>query len=420
METIDQFLKHVPIPRMIKVKQHFDAPEVEDTALAVRQAMEKAEVLKRIDKEDRVAVAVGSRGVADIPIITREVVRAVKSRGGHPFVVPAMGSHGAATAEGQKEVLADLGVTEEAVEAPIHSSMEVVHIGELSNGLMIYTDKNAYEANKVIVINRVKQHTAFDGPVESGLLKMVTIGLGKQKGADSAHTFGFGHMAEHVPQMAEKVLAQVPVIFGVASIENAYDRPAKIAAVPIERMKELEAELLLEAKALMPRLLINKVDVLVVEEIGKDISGSGMDPQITGRYPTPFKKSTTGTEVKRLVTLRLTEKTHGNANGIGFSDIITKNIFDSIKWEKGYFNALTSTVVGAVKVPMFLSTERLAVQAGIKTCNALDINQVRVIKIKNTLDVKEMWISENLTAEAESITDMEILSEPVEMSFTDE
>lgn len=420
MKKIEQILKDIYIPKMVKVRQNFLAPELTDTGSAVCQAIEEENVLSKIVAGDSVAIAVGSRGVADIPIIVREVVRAVKSVGGTPFIVPAMGSHGGATAEGQIEVLKDLGVTEESVFAPIRSSMDVVEVGELENGLRIFTDKFAFHADKVIVINRVKPHTAFDGPIESGLMKMITIGLGKRKGADSAHSYGFGHMAKHVPEMARLVLTKVPIIFGVASVENAYDRPVKIVAVPPEKLMEIESKLLLEAKSLMPRLLINKLDVLVVNEIGKDISGSGLDPQITGRYPTPFKKSTTGTEVSRLVILGLTKKTHGNANGIGFGDIITRKVFDNINWEKGYFNALTSTVVNAVKVPMFLTTERLAVQAGLKTCNALDMDQVRVIRIKNTLDVKEIWISENMVAEARKIKEIDILSDPKVMQFSDE
>jgi hypothetical protein len=415
MEKIEDLLKDIPIPRMIKVRQNFKAPEIKDTAAAVRHAIFEADVLSRIKEGDRVAIAVGSRGVADIPIIVRETVKAVKSVDAFPFIVPAMGSHGGATAEGQIQVLKDLGVTEEYVLAPIHSSMSAEEIGKLDNGLGVFVDSNAFHADKIIVINRIKQHTAFDGPVESGLMKMITIGLGKRKGADSAHKYGFGHMAKHVPEMARMVLSKVPIIFGLATIENAYDRPAKVAAIPAEKIEETEQKLLLEAKSLMPRLLINKMNVLVIDEVGKDISGSGMDPQMTGRYPTPFKKNTTGTEAGRIVILGLTKKTHGNANGIGFADIITRKVFDEIEWEKGYFNAITSTVVNAVKVPMFLRTEKLAVQAGIKTSNVIDLNQVRVVRIKNTLDVKEIWISESLLPEAKEIKEIDILSEPEEM-----
>ncbi|WP_239565269.1 lactate racemase domain-containing protein [Brevibacillus fulvus] len=383
---------------MFKAEQHFPVPEIADVPLAVREAVGQAGVLGRIQAGDQVAIAVGSRGVADIPLIAREVVALVKAAGGAPFIVPAMGSHGGATAEGQRSVLEHLGVTESFVGAPIRSSMEVVKVGELPNGLPVYFDRYAYQADKVIVINRVKPHTAFRGPVESGLLKMITIGLGKQKGAEAAHSFGFKHMAEHVPAMARIALQKAPIIFGLATIENAHDRPAKIVAIPAERLHEDEPTLLAEAKRLMPRILLDPLDVLVVEEIGKDISGDGMDPNITGRFATPYASG--GVQATRVVVLRLTDKTGGNANGIGLADVTTKKVFEQMDLAQGYANALTSTVVNTVRIPMFLETEELAIKAAIKTCNATDLAKARMIRIRNTLELKEIWISESLLAEA--------------------
>ncbi|MCY9670372.1 lactate racemase domain-containing protein [Paenibacillus alginolyticus] len=415
MKIIEQLLQDIPIPRMVKIQQKFHAPEIQDVAGAVHQAIQDVDVLCRISVGDRVAIAVGSRGVADIPILVREMVKAVKSVGGYPFIVPAMGSHGGATAEGQREVLEQLGVTEEFIGAPIFSSMDVVEIGRLPNGLPIYTDKHAFEADRVIVINRIKPHTAFRGPVESGLMKMITIGLGKQKGADAAHAYSFKYMAEHVLEMAKAVLSKVPIIFGLGTIENAYDRPSKIVAVPGEKLEEVEPQLLLEAKALMPRILFDPIDVLVVDEIGKDISGDGMDPNITGRYATPYASG--GPEVSRIVALGLTDKTHGNANGLGLADMTTRKTFEAIEWEKGYANALTSTVVHVVKVPMVLETEELAVKAAIKTCNCLELDKVRLVQIHNTLHIKEIWISESLLPEAMEREDIEILSKPELLVF---
>ncbi|RBW70948.1 lactate racemase domain-containing protein [Bacillus taeanensis] len=413
MDIINELLQNIAIPKMVKVKQKFDAPEVSDVPNAVHEGIQKADVLKRIEKGDRVAIAVGSRGVADIPILTREVVNAVKSVGGDPFIVPAMGSHGGATAEGQKSVLEHLGVTEEVIGAAICSSMEVVKVGELPNGLPVYIDEEAYKADKIIVINRIKPHTAFRGKVESGLVKMITIGLGKQKGADAAHSYGFKYMAEHVPKMANIMLQKAPIIFGLATIENAYDRPVKIVAVPAENLLEEEPGLLIEAKRLMPRILFNPLDVLVIEELGKDISGDGMDPNISGRFATSYASG--GADAARVVVLNLTEKTHGNANGIGLADITTKRVFDEIAFEKGYANALTSTVVNTVKIPMFLETDELAIKAAIKTCNAFDLQKVRVVRIPNTLELGEIWISESLLSEAEQRDDIEILSEPIDL-----
>ncbi|MFD2368711.1 lactate racemase domain-containing protein [Brevibacillus sp. GCM10020057] len=416
MQVIEQLLQGIELPRMVKVRQHFHAPELPDVAAAIRQAVAEADVLSRIAPGDRVAIAVGSRGVAEIPVITREVVRMVKASGAQPFIVPAMGSHGGATAEGQKEVLEALGVTEAFVEAPIRATMEVVEIGRLPNGLPIYMDHNACHADKVIVINRIKPHTAFRGPVESGLMKMITIGLGKQRGAEAAHAYGFKYMAEHVMEMAKVMIARTPIIFGVGTIENAFDRPAKAVAIPAERLAEEEPKLLLEAKALMPKILFDPLDVLVVDEIGKDISGDGMDPNITGRFATPY--ATGGVTATRTVVLGLTEKTHGNANGIGLADITTRKVFEETDWVKGYANALTSTVVGTVKLPMFLDTGDLAVKAAIKTCNAFDLTRVRLVRIENTLHVRDIWISGSLLPEALEREDVEVLSEPMVMSFS--
>ncbi|MDM5284659.1 lactate racemase domain-containing protein [Peribacillus castrilensis] len=415
MDIISELLREIQLPKMVQVRQKFRTPQIADVAGEVKKAIKEAGVLSRINEDDRVAIAVGSRGVADLPTLVRETVAAVKEAGGNPFIVPAMGSHGGATAEGQIDVLLQLGISEEAVGAPIRSSMEVIKLDELPNGLPVYIDKLAYESDKIIVINRIKPHTAFRGPVESGLMKMITIGLGKQKGAEAAHAYSFKYMAEHVPEMAKVSLSKAPIIFGLASIENAYDKPAKIVAVPAEDLEVVEPGLLLEAKSLMPKIHFDSMDVLIVNELGKDISGDGMDPNITGNFATPY--ATGGPDVKRTVVLGLTEKTHGNANGIGMADMTTKAVMNEIKWEKGYANALTSTVTDVVKLPMFLDTQELAVKAAIKTCNAFDLNKVRIVRIKNTLEIGEIWISESMMEEALKNDDIEILSDPEDLAL---
>ncbi|MEF2096458.1 lactate racemase domain-containing protein [Bacillus sp. CFBP9009] len=415
MDIISELLREIQLPKMVKVRQKFRTPQIADVAGEVKKAIKEAGVLSRINEDDRVAIAVGSRGVADLPILVRETVAAVMEAGGNPFIVPAMGSHGGATAEGQIDVLLQLGISEEAVKAPILSSMEVIKLDELPNGLPVYIDKLAYESDKIIVINRIKPHTAFRGPVESGLMKMITIGLGKQKGAEAAHAYSFKYMAEHVPEIAKISLTKAPIIFGLATIENAYDKPAKIVAVPAEELEEVEPGLLLEAKSLMPKIHFDSMDVLIVNELGKDISGDGMDPNITGNFATPY--ATGGPDVKRTVVLGLTEKTHGNANGIGMADMTTKAVMNEIEWEKGYANALTSTVTDVVKLPMCLDTQELAVKAAIKTCNAFDLNKVRVVRIKNTLEIGEIWISESMMEEALKNKNLEILSEPEELAL---
>lgn len=410
MNPIHALLASVPLPKMVKIRQHFEAPRVADIPKGVHDAITSAGVLSQIAQNDRVAIAVGSRGIAELPTLVKQVVDELKAVGAHPFIVPAMGSHGGATTAGQVEVLHQLGVTEEGVGAPIHATMEVVEIGRLDNGLPVLTDRFAYEADKIVLIARIKPHTAFRGPYESGLAKMITIGLGKQKGAEAAHSFGFEHMAAHIPLMADIALHKLPIVFGLATIENAYDEPAHLVAVPAERILTDEPDLLLQAKAWMPRILPNEMDVLVIHQIGKDVSGDGMDPNITGRYLTPY--ATGGPSVKRIAVLSLTEKTHGNANGIGLADCTTKRVFDAIDWPLGYANALTSTVPQAVKVPMFLDTGTLAVQAAIKMSNVRSLDAVRLVAIRDTLHLRDIWISETLLPEAMQYDDITILGEP--------
>ncbi|EAX48881.1 conserved hypothetical protein [Thermosinus carboxydivorans Nor1] len=415
MGIIQELLKNVPLPRLVKVYQKFSAAQVVDLPQTLRQELAKPGVGDRIRPGMRIAVAVGSRGIAEIQTITRVTVEEIKRRGGEPFIVPAMGSHGGATAEGQRQVLANLGITEDSIGCPIVSAMDVVEVGRLANGLPVLIDKNAYEADGIVVINRIKPHTAFHGPCESGLVKMITIGLGKQKGADACHAYGFKHMAEHVVEMAKIKLARTRILFGVATVENAYDCVAKIAAVPAEEIIATDQQLLKEAKAHMPRIMFDPIDVLIVDRIGKEISGDGMDPNITGRYPTPYASG--GPVINKLVVLDLTEKTHGNANGIGAADFTTRKLVDKIDWEYTYANALTSTICEPIRIPMVLASDKEAILAAIKTSYARDLAAVRLVRIKDTLHLGEIYISEALLAEARANPNVEIGSEPMAMQF---
>ncbi len=415
MGIIQDLLQDIPLPRMVKVRQKFAAPEVADLAGTLRQELGKPGTGDRVKPGMRIAIAVGSRGVAQIPAITRVTVEEIKKRGGVPFVVPAMGSHGGATAAGQAEVLTQLGVTEASVGCPVVSSMEVVEVGRLPSGLAVLIDKKAYEADGIVVINRVKSHTAFHGPSESGLVKMLSIGLGKQKGADSCHAYSFKHMAEHIVAMAKIKLERCNFLFGIATVENAYDHVAIIATVPAEDMIEVDQRLLVEAKANMPRIMFDPMDVLVVDRIGKEISGDGMDPNITGRYPTPYASG--GPVINKLVVLDLTEKTHGNANGMGAADFTTRKLVDKADWDATYANALTSTVCEPIRIPMVLASDQEAIRAAVKTSFARDLAKVRLVRIKDTLSLGEIYVSEALLPEAEANPDIEVCGSPVAMKF---
>ena len=418
MDIIKELLKDVPLPRMVKIRQTFNADEILDVSAALSTALVDSGQLKQIKPGMNIAIAAGSRGVAQIATLVRTTVAEVKKQGANPFVVPAMGSHGGATAAGQAEVLAHLGITEEYVGCPIVSSMEVVEITRLPNGMPVYIDKNAYQADGIIVINRIKPHTAFRGPNESGLVKMITIGLGKQKGAESCHAYGFKHMHSLIPAMAQEMLKLAPIMFGIATVENAYDHVAKVIVAGAAELIETDRKLLIEAKAAMPRIEFSPIDVLVIEEIGKDISGDGMDPNITGRYPTPYP--TGGPEVSKMVVLDLTEKTGGNANGVGTADFTTRRLVNKTDFQSLYANGITSTVVRPNAIPMTLDCDLDAIRAAVKTSNALDLSKVRLVRIKNTLQLGEIMISEAMLPDALSLANVTICSEPFEMQFDEQ
>ena len=415
MDIIKELLKDVPLPRMVKIRQSFNAEEIVDVSAALSAALKDSGQLAQIKPGMNIAIAAGSRGVAQIATLVRTTVNEVKKQGANPFVVPAMGSHGGATAAGQAEVLTHLGITEQSVGCPIVSSMEVVEITRLPNGMPVYIDKNAYQADGIIVINRIKPHTAFRGPNESGLVKMITIGLGKQKGAESCHAYGFKHMHCLIPAMAQEMLKLAPIMFGIATVEHAYDHVAKVIVAGAADLIETDRQLLVEAKAAMPRIEFSPIDVLVIDEIGKDISGDGMDPNITGRYPTPYP--TGGPEVSKMVVLDLTEKTGGNANGVGTADFTTRRLVDKTDFQALYANGITSTVVRPNAIPTTLACDLDAIRAAVKTCNALDLSKVRLVRIKNTLQLGEIMISEAMLPDALSLANVTVCSDPFEMQF---
>ncbi|MHB1683669.1 MAG: nickel pincer cofactor-dependent isomerase, group 22 [Bacilli bacterium] len=414
--VVNQLLRDIPLPRMVKVRQRFDETRLSDPVAQLRARLTSSGAVAAMRPGARVAVCVGSRGIAMLAELTHAVVEELRSAGMEPFIVPAMGSHGGATAIGQTEVLSHLGVEERTVGAVVRSSMDVVEVGRLANGLPVYVDRIAVqEADALVLINRVKPHTAFRGPVESGLLKMLTIGLGNQRGADACHQLGFGLMAEHVVKMARLVLGALPIAFGVAVVENAYDRICRVEVLQPHEMEDMEREMLVLAKARMPRILFDPIDVLVVDYIGKNISGDGLDPNITGRYPTPYADG--GPTVTKLAVLDMTPESGGNANGVGTADFTTRRLAQKVDWDMTYANGLTSTVCGPTKLATVLDTDRLALQAAIKTCNILDFTKCRLVRLRDTLHLEEIWISEALLSEAVTNQDVDVLTEPEAFVF---
>ncbi len=392
-----ELLNGIELPRMARVRQTFPDDHLPDIPGAIREALKRPGTMDRIKPGEKVALTVGSRGINNLPVIVQTVVSELRNRGAEVVIIPAMGSHGGATADGQRETLLRLGIVPDIVGAEIVSSMEVKRIGVLPDGLPVFLSSDALAVDHIVLLNRIKPHTAFRGTIESGLVKMLTIGLGKQKGAESCHAHGFQHMARHLLEMGSLLLEKAPVAFGLGIVENAYDQTHTVVAIPAERLLAEEPNWLLLARNLMPSLPVEQIDVLVIDEIGKDISGDGMDPNVTGRYPTPYAHG--GPEVSKMVLLDLTERSHGNANGIGTADIVAKRLVAKMDLEQTYPNALTSTVTGPVKIPLTLDSDCDVIRAAVKTCNAVDLTQVRLIRIKNTLTVGEFWASDAVVQE---------------------
>jgi len=409
------------LPRMVEVRQRIPAPRIEDYKSAIRDEMRRAGLHKLIRSGDRIAITAGSRGIAHYPEIIATVVDEVKRAGGNPFLVPAMGSHGGATAKGQVEVLRSLGITPETVGAPIYSSMEVEEIGRLENGVPVYIDRIALHSDGIIVVGRVKPHTDFKDKIESGLMKMMAIGLGKQKGAEMIHWHGAEGYHKIMPAAARIIMKNAPIIMGLAIVENAYHEIAIIKALRPDEIEREEMKLLEEAKKLMARIPFKEIDVLIVDEIGKDISGTGMDTNVIGRFWIPGEYEPLAPKIKRIVVLDLSEKTGGNAAGIGLADLTTKRVVEKIDYHATFINCLTSGWPEACKIPVFLPNDRDAIMTAIRLCGPVNPREAKVVRIKNTLELERFWISESpaeLVKSDEKLSRrIEIVGKPEEMRF---
>lgn len=409
-EELQSLLEGIKFPSGAIVKQASDAPSpLADIREAVREALQEVEF-----PSGTVAVGVGSRGVGRLDEIVATLVQALQEAGAEPFILPAMGSHGASTAEGQAEVLRHFGISEDRMGCPVRATMETVEVGRTPSGVPVYMDKNAWEADAVVVVNRVKPHTAFRGTVESGPTKMLAIGMGKQKGAHSVHAAGWGSIHRTIPEAARVSVATGKVAFGLAILETPDEEPCGISAIPADELEEREAPLLEEAKRNLMRLPFAEIDVLIVDEIGKNISGDGADPNVTGRFPTAYGGG--GTRVERMVFLDLTEETGGNANGLGMADVVTEKLVQKMDRTPTYMNALTSTTPAPVKVPMTLASERLAMAAALQMCAGVSPETARVVRIQNTLRLQRMWVSEALRDEVERHPGLRIAEESVPLN----
>jgi len=426
---VSRLCGEVALPRMLRVRQLFDRSRIEpgDIPRSVFEELSRPELAGAVKPERRIAITCGSRGIANVAVITKAIVDFVKSKGAFPVVIPAMGSHGGASAEGQKALIAGYGVTEEFVGCPILSSMETVVIStsEGAAGIPgepvfeVRLDKNAAEADGIIVAGRIKPHTDFHGPYESGLMKMMAIGLGKREGADVCHQLGFGHMAKMVPLFGKTIIKNAPVILGFGILENAYSETCRFRAMRPEEIEELEPELLKEARSHLPAIFFDSADVLVVDRIGKDISGNGMDPNVTGASPcSPWISG--GLAASRTVILDLSPGTHGAAYGTGAAHAITRRLFDKIDFEACYVNAITSRSLDYVRIPAIADSDREAIQLALRTCVGHERDRPRIIRIADSLHTETISVSEAMEGEARVNKRLEILGGPEEWPFNEE
>ncbi len=388
----------VPLPRMANVRQKFDAVHLGDIPATIAREFEKPEVRARVKPGQVVAVGCGSRGIANIGTIARCVVRELQALGAKPFIFPCMGSHGAATAEGQRKVLAGYGITEDSTGVPVKATMETTIVGNLDDGTPVHMDKFAAEADGVVVINRIKPHTAFRGATESGVTKMLAIGIGKIIGASTYHQHGMDTFPTLLPKVRDVNLAKRNVMLGIGIVENAHDQTALIEAIPAPQIATREPVLQEMAKRLMPRLCFDDIDVLIIDEMGKNISGAGFDPNITGRNRRAIEWNF-GPRTKKIVVLGLTPETAGNATGVGGADVITMRLFREIDVPSTYANIITSMNLDGAAIPLVMNNDREAIQLAVKTVVRVKPQDCRIVRIRNTLELSQIQVSEPMLAE---------------------
>jgi hypothetical protein len=368
----------------------------------------------------RIAISVGSRGIAGISCIARAAVEAVRSLGFDPFLVAAMGSHGGGTAEGQRALLAELGVTEESVGCAIRTEMETVVLGTNSFGLPIHFDRNAHHADGIVLLNRIKPHTSFTGRYESGLLKMLTIGLGKREGAAQVHKLGLPGLRAMLPEVGAFLLNRTRVVLGIAILENAREHTAKVVAVEPEELLEVEPRLLDESRELMGRLPFDQIDVLVVGKLGKNYSGTGMDPNVIGRQRVETMPDLPRPVITRLAVLDLSDETRGNANGIGLADLTTQRLARKIDPEPTWVNNLTSNFLTRARVPLALPNDREVIATSLDTCWRTEHQQARMVLIPNTLELTTLWVTQPLAADVEAHPELAIDTDFLPIPLDDE
>ncbi len=410
----------VKIPRMVKMRQLFDDQKIENISETVKTQMENNLSNHEQYRGKRIAISAGSRGIPHLDVIIRTVVDILKSWGADPFIVPAMGSHGGGTAEGQAEMLSTYNITMEVMGVPVVSSMGVVQLGSLEDAVPVYCDKNAFESDGIVVLNKIKPHTNFRGEHESGMAKMMAIGLAKHRGASMLHMKGMPSFGKRIPQVCDVFMKNAPIAFGVGIVQNAYDDICEIEVMEKDLIMEKDAELLVKAKARMAKFKFTDIDVLIIDEIGKNISGYGHDPNITSR--SCQEGLFTEPHVQKMFIRGLTKETHHNAAGLASADITTRRCLNDVDFESTWINMITSTMLNGARIPMYMENDREALRIAIRTCSGdnFDFNNVKVVRIKNTMHMTDIEVSEAYLDEVKDNPEIKILSDPFDMEFTED
>lgn len=405
------------IPAIAPVRQVLDQPVVSNLAGTVRSEWERSSLRQRLKKGDRVAVGVGSRGIAGVATIVRTTLDFLRELGTQPFIVAAMGSHGGGNPEGQKELLAEYGISEQKLGVPVRTEMDVVQIGTNSWGEPVYWDRNAWEADAVLTISRIKPHTDFRGRFESGILKMLVIGLGKRHGAAQHHRWGVRGLRDMLPESGKVILEKTRFLAGLGILENAREETAVLRVLERDQVMEQEPGLLEQARSIMGRLPFDQLDLLVVGEIGKNYSGAGIDPNVVGRLLIEGEPEAYKPRVIRMCALDLSPESHGNGTGVGIADLTTDRLLASIDPVPFRMNNLTACFLWRSKLPIGFPNDRACIEAGIATCWQPNFDDLRVAVIPNTLEMEHLWVSPSLIAEVKERQDLEIRGELQAMPF---
>jgi len=405
---------------MFHIEQIFDKNRLDNIPKVITREFKRIDLIQRIKPGMQIGITVGSRGIKNITLIIKSIIQEVKQRGGIPFILPAMGSHGNANTEGQKKILESYGITEESTGVPIKATMEVVKLAILKNGLPVYFNKYAFQADGVIVVNRVKVHTVFKAKIESGLHKMLAVGLGNHKGASFVHSLGPENISRYVEEFGQLILKKAPILCGVGILENAYDETKKIVAASPEDFLKVDQELLKECKDIMPTLPIKDIDVLIVQEMGKDISGAGIDTNIVGGVKAYVKGEYNPPKINKMVILDLTTPSHGNAIGMSIADIVTKRLYDKIDFEATYKNVITCGYLDRAKTPIVLKTDKEAIKVALSTVYKLPGTEPRVIFMRNTLLVHNLLVSKAIYEEIKEREDIIITEFGEKLTFDSE